>query len=287
MKMNRSSLFSLVSGILALGVSSCTYDPYSSSGYYRGGYGDGYGYGGSGFSTSFFVSTGSPRWAYDPYAGAYYDYSRRCYYDPYLSGYYPVGYRPRYVYGSPYPYGYSSGGTYCQAPSNVRSYNLTNYRDRSERYRSLGRSWSSDVQVDTTGNSQYSSHGERAQSSPYGYGTSQSPSYDSRSSTRFGNFGDSSGTNRRAYTEPDNGNRNSHHWDSEHRDDRSNRNSPPSVTPSVSIDHSHREWINPNGASPEAPRSVTHESRSVPESEPRAGPEEPHSEPQPQRSDGR
>ena len=74
-----------LAGIAALAVSSCAYDPYYSGGTsYSGGYGSGYGYGGSNFSTSFFVSTGSPRWGYDPYAGAYYDYTRRCYYDPYL-----------------------------------------------------------------------------------------------------------------------------------------------------------------------------------------------------------
>ena len=152
-----------MAGISALAFSSCAYDPY-----YSGGYGDGYGYGRSGFSTSYFVSTGSSRWAYDPYAGAYYDNNRRCYYDPYLNGYYPVGYRPRYVRGAPHPRGWSRGGSYCPPPSNIRSHSLTNYRNRSDRYRSLGRSWSGNVKVNTTGRNQSSGYGSRNQSSRYG-----------------------------------------------------------------------------------------------------------------------
>lgn len=147
MKIYRSMFTGLFVGIAALAVSSCAYDPYYSGSSYSsgGGYGSGYGYGSSNFSTSFFVSTGNPRWGYDPYAGAYYDYSRRCYYDPYLSGYYPVGYRPRYVYGSPHPHGWSRGRSSIAPPSRIRSYKLTNYQDRTSRYRSLGRDWSRDV----------------------------------------------------------------------------------------------------------------------------------------------
>ncbi len=143
----RSLLTGVVVGVAALGISSCTYDPYYSGSSYSSsvGYGSGHGYGGSNFSTSFFVSTGSPRWGYDPYAGAYYDYNRRCYYDPYLSGYYPVGYRPRYVYGSPHPHGWRRGRSYIAPPSRIRSYNLTNYRDRTSRYQGLGRDWSKNV----------------------------------------------------------------------------------------------------------------------------------------------
>ncbi len=64
-------------------ISSCTYDPYYSGSsvsgsYASSGYGYGYGYGGSSFTTSVFVGTGNPRWGYDPYTYAYYDYHRRC-----------------------------------------------------------------------------------------------------------------------------------------------------------------------------------------------------------------
>ncbi len=156
MKIHRSLFAGLVAGIAALAFSSCAYDPYYSGGssYASGSYGSGYGYGNSGFSTSFFVSTGNPRWGYDPYAGAYYDYTRRCYYDPYLSGYYPVGYRPRYVYGSPHPHGWRSGRSYIAPPSRIRSYNLTNYRDRTSRYQNLGRDWSRNVRQAPAGRDQ-------------------------------------------------------------------------------------------------------------------------------------
>lgn len=226
MKKKRLVLVGFVGGILALGFSSCAYDPYyagsggSYGGGYGGGYGDGYGYGGSGFSTSLFVSTGSPRWGYDPYAGAYYDYSRRCYYDPYLSGYYPVGYRPRYVYGAPHPHGWSSGSRHCAPPSHVRNYNLSNYRDRGERYRSLGEPWSGNVRVNTRVNDDHSSHGDRDrrgssadwmsgspdrgrdQRSPYTRtndsgsifgGSGQRPSYEGRGSDSPRIFGNRSG----------------------------------------------------------------------------------------------
>ena len=77
-------------GTLALfGLSSC--DPYYYQGSvggsynygnypsgYASGYGAGWGYGNPTFTTSFFVSTGSPYWGYDPYCRAYYNYSRRC-----------------------------------------------------------------------------------------------------------------------------------------------------------------------------------------------------------------
>lgn len=143
MKFRRYMLFGLTLGLSAFAVSSCAYDSYSSSSY--GGYGDGYGYGSSSFSTSFFVSTGNPRWGYDPYAGCYFDHSRRAYYDPFLNGYYPVGYRPRYVSGAPHPHGWRRGKGYLPPPNGVRSYNLTNYRDRASRYRGLGRDWSRNV----------------------------------------------------------------------------------------------------------------------------------------------
>ncbi len=170
----------LVAGITALAFSSCAYDPYYSGASYSSGgsYGDGYGYGSSGFSTSFFVSTGNPRWGYDPYAGAYYDYGRRCYYDPYLSGYYPVGYRPRYVYGSPHPHGWSRGRGSIAPPSRIRSYNLTNYRNRTSRYQSLGRDWSRNVRTAPAGRDQ---RPDRFRD--------QRPDFTTRGSSQGGNFG--------------------------------------------------------------------------------------------------
>lgn len=129
----------------ALAFTSCAYDPYYSSvgGSYSSGYGDGYGYGGSNFSTSVFVSTGNPRWGYDPYCYSYYDYSRRCYYDPYLNGYYPVGYRPPIVYGVPHPYGYRHG--YCPAPRYVHYGTVPNYRNREYAYRNSNYGWAKQV----------------------------------------------------------------------------------------------------------------------------------------------
>ncbi|QTN31797.1 hypothetical protein HZ994_05465 [Akkermansiaceae bacterium] len=227
MKMNRIVLFGFVAGISALAVSSCAYDPYYSSSY-GGGYGAGYGYGGSSFSTSYFVSTGSPRWGYDPYAGAYYDYTRRCYYDPHLYGYYPIGYRPRYVVGAPHPHGWSRGSSYCPPPSTVRSYTLTNYQNRSERYRSLGRSWSSNVSVTSPGRDQRgynnsdwmhqrsSDGGRRGVSGSY-YGSGiQRPAYDDRRSSsssafpsRSGDFSRGGSTQPGGFTRPDFGSRES------------------------------------------------------------------------------
>lgn len=169
MKIHRMLLVGLVSGLSAFAVSSCAYDPYYSASY--GGYGDGFGYGNSSFSTSFFVNTGSSRWGYDPYAGCYYDFTRRAYYDPYLNGYYPVGYRPRYVFGSPHPHGWRRGASYCPPPSFVRSYNLTNYRNRTDRYRNLGKDWSRNVRdVSHRGQrSQFSDSRDGRQSPPYGF----------------------------------------------------------------------------------------------------------------------
>jgi len=129
----------------AIAFSSCAYDPYYSSvgGSYSTGYGEGYGYGGSNFSTSVFVSTGNPRWGYDPYCYSYYDYSRRCYYDPYLHGYYPIGYRPPVIVGCPHPYGYRRG--YCPPPSYVSNVTVVNYRDREGAYRSSNYGWAKQV----------------------------------------------------------------------------------------------------------------------------------------------
>ncbi len=150
-----------VGAAASLGFSSCAYDPYygsttvggsynSGGGYsvggsYSSGYGDGYGYGGSNFNTSVFVSTGNPRWGYDPYCYSYYDYSRRCYYDPYLNGYYPVGYRPAVVYGVPHPYGWRPGGGYCPPPRSIRNITVVNYRNREAAYRSTNYGWARQV----------------------------------------------------------------------------------------------------------------------------------------------
>lgn len=176
MKINRGLLAGLVVGVSVFAVSSCAYDPYYSGTAYSGSYGHGYGYGSSGFSTSVFVSTGNPRWGYDPYAGCYYDYTRRSYYDPYLYGYYPVGYRPRYVYGAPHPGGWTYGSSYCPPPSRIHSHTLTNYSDRAERYRSLNTDWSSKVRVSPTDSSregyggretrQHDYHGSRESTFP-------------------------------------------------------------------------------------------------------------------------
>lgn len=135
----------------AFAFSSCTYDPYYSSvggsysSGYSSGYGEGYGYGGSNFSTSLFVTTGDPRWGYDPNCYSYYDYHTHRYYDPYLYGYYPVGYRPVVVYGTPHPYGWRPGGGYCPPPRTVRNVTVVNYRNRESAYRNSNYSWAKKV----------------------------------------------------------------------------------------------------------------------------------------------
>jgi hypothetical protein len=131
--------------VVALAFASCAYDPYYSTagGSYSSGYGYGYGYGSSNFNTSVFVSTGNPRWGYDPYCYSYYDYQRRCYYDPYLNGYYPVGYRPPVIYGCPHPYGYRRG--YCPPPSYVRYNTIPNYHNREYAYRNSNYGWAKQV----------------------------------------------------------------------------------------------------------------------------------------------
>lgn len=151
MKKNLRQLWLASAGaVFALAISSCAYDPYYSStsvgGSYSsgyGGYGDGYGYGGSSFTTSIFVSTGDPRWGYDPYCHSYYDYNRRCYYDPYLNGYYPIGYRPAILVGVPHPYGWRSG--YCPPPRNYRNVNISHYRERENNYRKSNYGWAKQV----------------------------------------------------------------------------------------------------------------------------------------------
>ena len=132
--------------VITLALGSCAYDPnYVAGGAYSTGYGygEGYGYGGNGFSTSLFISTGDPRWGYDPYCYCYYDYYRHSYYDPYLYGYYPSGYRPLLVVGVPHPYGYSR--SFCPPPSRVTSVTLSNYRNRESAYRSTNYAWAHQV----------------------------------------------------------------------------------------------------------------------------------------------
>ncbi len=156
MKKNLRTLVGAAVGVVAsLSFTSCYYDPYSSSasvgGSYSSGYGDGYGYGGSGFSTSLFVSTGDPRWGYDPNCYSYYDYHRRCYYDPYLNGYYPVGYRPPVVYGVPHPYGWHRGGGYIRPPVRVTNVTVTNYRNRASLYQNTKYGWAKQVRQQPAG----------------------------------------------------------------------------------------------------------------------------------------
>lgn len=131
----------------AFAISSCAYDPYYSGvgGSYSTGYGEGYGYGGSNFSTSVFVGTGDPRWGYDPYCYSYYDYRSRRYYDPYLYGYYPIGYRPPIIIGAPHPYGWRPGHGYCPPPRHVRNVTVVNYRNRETAYRNSDYGWAKQV----------------------------------------------------------------------------------------------------------------------------------------------
>lgn len=137
--------------LIAIGSTSCYYDPYApvsttvGGSYSSGGYGDGYGYGGSSFSTSVFVSTGDPQWGYDPYCYSYYDYRSRRYYDPYLNGYYPIGYRPPIVYGVPHPGGWRPGRGYCPPPRYVSHGYVSNYRNREDRYRNSNYGWAKQV----------------------------------------------------------------------------------------------------------------------------------------------
>jgi hypothetical protein len=142
-------LFAGVAAVV-LGLGSCAYDPFH-GGHSRSsasvGYGYGYGYGGSSFNTSYFWSTGDPRWGYDPYARSYYDFHRRAYYDPFLYGYYPVGYRPPILVGVPHPTGYRQG--WCPPPRRVTNVTIVNYRNRESAYRNSSHSWARDVRYDS------------------------------------------------------------------------------------------------------------------------------------------
>ena len=138
-----------VGAVASLSLTSCYYDPnYSSAtvgGSYSSGYGQGHGYGGSGFSTSLFVGTGNSQWGYDPHCYSYYDYHRRAYYDPYLNGYYPVGYRPPVVYGVPHPYGWHSGVAYIRPPVYVSNVTVRNYQNRASLYQNSSYGWARQV----------------------------------------------------------------------------------------------------------------------------------------------
>jgi hypothetical protein len=196
----KKNLLSWTTGLAAaasLAFSSCAYDPYYSSagGSYSSGYGDGYGYGGGNFSTSLFVSTGDPRWGYDPYSYCYYDYRSRRYYDPYLYGYYPIGYRPYSVYGVPHPHGWRQGSGYCPPPRTVRNVMVGNYRNRESAYRNTNYSWANQVRqrpdsgrrVESQGTNRgtYSRPGSSS-SRPSGRDSYQRPESGSRRSREFG-----------------------------------------------------------------------------------------------------
>jgi hypothetical protein len=166
-----------VGAVVALGFSSCAYDPYYASpavgASYSSGYGNGYGYGGSGFSTSVFIGTGDPSWGYDPYCYSYYDYRSRRYYDPYSYGYYPVGYRPPVVYGVPHPYGWRPGGGYIRPPVRVTNVTLSNYQDREYRYRNSSYGWAKQVKQQPAGSGRQ--QGYRQGQSANGRTTTQAP----------------------------------------------------------------------------------------------------------------
>lgn len=166
----KKNLLWLAGALMAsMAFTSCYYDPYygggstTVGGSYSSGYGDGYGYGGSSFNTSVFVSTGNPRWGYDPYCYSYYDYSSRRYYDPYLNGYYPIGYRPPIVYGVPHPYGYRRG--YCPPPSHIHGGYVSNYRNREYAYRNSSYGWAKQVRQQSAGSGRQ--HGSRPAQSQY------------------------------------------------------------------------------------------------------------------------
>lgn len=188
-----------VAAAAALAFTSCAYDPYYSSvgGSYTTGYGEGYGYGGSHFSTSVFVATGDPQWGYDPYCYSYYDYHRRCYYDPYLNGYYPIGYRPPVIIGVPHPYGYRHG--YCPPPRYVHHGTIPNYHNRENAYRNSNYGWARQVR-------QHPGYQSGAQDSHSGRNSSRNNS--DAPFTRL-NTDPYSSANRNTYTRPQAGSRSS------------------------------------------------------------------------------
>ena len=147
----------IAAAVLSSVISSCYYDPF-----YYGTSSTSYGvthYGG-GSSTSIFVSTGDPRWAYDPYRYCYYDRYRSCYYDPFLYGYYPVGYCPIPVRGCPHPYNWSGAG-YCPPPRTIRNTTLSRYDNRISNYQAANYHWAR--KVSGSGASSWMSSNERSQ----------------------------------------------------------------------------------------------------------------------------
>lgn len=126
--------------LLGLSLSSCYMDPYASNVGYSVGYSNFSGGGFGGFSSSVFVSTGDPRWAYDPSLYCYFDLQRRCYYDPFLFGYYPVGYVPVALRGCPHPYGWGGSGL-CPAPRSINVRTLSRYDQRLSNYAAAEYHW--------------------------------------------------------------------------------------------------------------------------------------------------
>lgn len=173
MKKNLRMMAWAALGGALIALSSCAYDPYYTTTTYSSGYGHGYGYGGSSFTTSFLISTGDPRWGYDPYSYSYYDYHRRAYYDPYLYGYYPVGYRPPIVYGVPHPYGWRPGSGYIRPPSRITNVRVTRYQDRESAYRRTNYGWASQVRQGPLGRAESS----RSSRDSYRESSRSSPSY--------------------------------------------------------------------------------------------------------------
>lgn len=137
--------------------SACNYDPFyygsSTASYGVSGFGNGY-------STSFFVSTGDPRWAYDPYRYCYFDRHRSCYYDPFLYGYYPMGYCPVPVRGCPHPYNWSGVGI-CPPPRTIRHNTLSRYDNRISNYHAANYHWAR--KVSSSGSSSWLGSQERTQ----------------------------------------------------------------------------------------------------------------------------
>jgi hypothetical protein len=139
--------------------SSCYYDPFL--------YGNSHtsaSFGVSSFggntSTSFFVSTGDPRWAYDSYRFCYFDRYRSCYYDPFLYGYYPVGFLPAPIVGCPHPFGWSGRG-YCPPPQRIRNHTLSRYDNRISNYQAANYHWAR--RANAIGTSSWASSSERNQ----------------------------------------------------------------------------------------------------------------------------
>ncbi len=190
MKKNFRHWAAAVAGITAaFAFNSCAYDPYYSSiggaysSDYSSGYGEGYGYGGSNFSTSLFITTGDPRWGYDPGCHSYYDYHSRRYYDPYLYGYYPIGYRPVVVYGAPHPYGWQPGRSYCPPPRTVRNVTVVNYHNRESAYRNSDYSWAKKVHSQPSHRTQGQEPSRSSYGSPRTYDRNSSPAPSSRTSS--------------------------------------------------------------------------------------------------------